>query len=312
MSKRSLPVIILVALLALVAGSCSSAPADESIDAGSTDGAPATLAFSETLTAAAAANSARFEGRYTITGVDGATSGDSDPASAVELAMSGSFDIEAEAMEMTIDLGDFLASGLVGDGFGIPPGFEGFLSEPMKIVVIGTEGWLNWSVLSLFTGQEDAWMALGADEIGTATEDFGLTGGAANPTEVLAALAGADAAVEDLGLETVRDVQTRHWRALVDLASVSAELDPIERAALEAKVGPLTTTEFPLELWVAVDDGLLRRYSIEVPGEAIAADAPSSVGAVELVVDIYDYGTDVGIIAPPPDQVVSGEGLLMP
>ena len=103
-------------------------------------------------------------------------------------------------------------------------------------------------------------------------------------------------------------MQTRHWRALIDLESLSAGLDPIEQAALEEKVGPLSSAEFPMDLWVG-DDGLLRRYAIEMSAEGLASGDPAPVGSVEVVVEVFDYGTDVGITAPSPDQVISGANL---
>lgn len=311
MCKRSVLAVVLVALLAL-AGACSSASTDQTLEAGegavdgdgaSTAAVPGVLAFGEVLTGTASADSARFQGDYTVTGID-----EDDPASVVELMIEGSFEESTESLEVTIDLGDYFASGLAGEEAVMLAGFEGYLSDPVHLVVIGSEGWISWSLLSMLSGQPDAWLALEEDGSGATSDSFGFANQISNPTELLAALAAADAEVEDLGSETVRGVQTRHWRALIDLESLSAGLDPIEQAALEEKVGPLSSAEFPMDLWVG-DDGLLRRYAIEMSAEGLASGDPAPVGSVEVVVEVFDYGADVGITAPSPDQVISGANL---
>jgi hypothetical protein len=312
--KRSALSVVLLALL-VVAGACSSGSTDEAVEAGDTQtdtadseaAVPGSLAFADVVSGTAAADTGRFEGTYTITDIAAG-----EEATAVELTVEGAFDDSTESMDMTMHIGDYMASGLVGEEAAMLAGFEDYLADPLRLITIGDEGWISWSLMSLLTGQPDAWLVLDDDGMGSMSEGFGFTSQASNPTDLLAGLVGAEAKVEDLGVETVRGEETQHLQALVDLATLADGLDPMEQAALEGQVGPLSDSAYPMDLWVGVDDGLIRRYVIEVPAETFAVDEATMIGPVEIVMEVYDYGTDVGITPPPADQVVSGTGLLMP
>lgn len=264
------------------------------------------MMFADAVSGINTTTSARFEGRFLISGVNPEA-----PETPVEMLMTGVFDQANDAMELNIDLTEMFAAGAAGDlSTDIPPGFEDLFAEPMQLITIGGEGWLKWGLLSLFTGQEDAWLSLGADDLGTATEGFGFGGGNMNPTDLLDSLSAANANVEDLGTETVRGVEARHVRALVDVEALAAELDAAEQAELEEQLGDLTNAAYPIELWVGVDDGLLYRYQIDLTGDAlVSADAPPGASAF-VSFEFFDHGVSPGITAPPADQVVDGESIL--
>lgn len=263
------------------------------------------LMFADTLSEAVAYNSARFEGRFSITGADPST-----PDATFEMVMSGAYDVSAESMELTIDLSEMFAAGVAGGGAAeLPPGFDSFFEEPMQLITIGNEGWLKWGLLSLFTGQDDVWMALESDELDSATEDFGFSGAGVNPTDLLDMLAAADADVEDLGTETIRGVETRHWRALLDVESLAADLDASDQAELEQQLGELASAAYPMDLWVGVADGLLYRYEITMAGNAmLSPDAPAGASA-SVSFEFFDHGESVGIAPPPADQIFDGQSL---
>lgn len=225
--------------------------------------------------------------------------------------MNGAYDQAAESMEMSMDLGELFAAGASGAAADdIPPGFEGFFDEPMDFITIGTEGWLRWGILSLLTGQESAWISLESDELGSATESFGFGGGPMNPTDLLDTLAEANADVEDLGTENVRGVETNHLRALIDVQNLANDLDPAEQAELEEQLGDLSNAEYPIDLWVGVDDGLLYRYEVDLQGEAIVTDEASADASVLVSFEFYDHGQSFDISPPAADEIVDGSNLV--
>lgn len=287
-----------------------SSDGDEAMESSDGDvmSAPAdgvALMFADTMSQAAAYNSARFEGRFRITGADPST-----PDATVEMVISGAYDVSAESMELTIDLSELFAAGVAGGGAAeIPPGFDSFFEDPMQLITIGDEGWLKWSLVSLFTGQDDMWLALESDELGSATEDFGFSGAGVNPTDLLDMLAAADADVEDLGTEIVQGVETRHWRALLDVESLAADLDASDQAELEQQLGELASAAYPMDMWVGVTDGLLYRYEISLDGNAmLSPDAPAEASAL-VSFEFFDHGEPIGIAPPPPDQIIDGSSL---
>lgn len=265
------------------------------------------LLFSDALPGAGASTSARFEGTFLMTGVN-----PDAPDTPVEMRMTGAYDQTISAMEMTMDLGDLLAAGAGGGDLAgeIPAGFEGFFEEPMQFITIGTESWLSWGILSLLTGQEGAWLSLEADEVGTATESFGIGSGATNPTDLLDALGDASAEIQELGTETVRGVETRHVLALVDVQELSADLDPAEQAQLEEQLGDLSSVAYPLELWIGVDDGYVYRYQIELEGDALGDPEAPAGASVVMTFEFFDHGVAIDISPPPADLVVDGSALL--
>lgn len=260
-------------------------------------GADAT--FTSAVTSAAAYQTGRFEGVFAMTGVD-----PSAPDATVEMTIFGRYDQEAEAIDVTIDLGTLMSSAMAADP-SVPAGFDDMFSEPLRMVVIGDESWLQWSLLSMFTGQPDAWMAATPEELDSSSLGVGVSSGTMDPTGILSELAGADADITVVGTETVRGVETTHWLATVDVESLAGGLDDEERAELEAQLGTLEGDTVPVELWVGVDDGLLYRYRVTIASSMLDETAGEAVVTFEL----FDHGQPVDIAAPPADQIIDSGAL---
>ncbi|HET8555860.1 MAG TPA: hypothetical protein VFL58_00975 [Gaiellaceae bacterium] len=121
-----------------------------------------------------------------------------------------------------------------------------------------------------------------------------LSGSRLQPADVLSTLETEGASVRKVGSEKVDGTPTTHYRVTVDLAK-----------ALEAKglTSPLlagTAAELPSipeDVWIG-GDGLVRRiklsYGLQHQGRSMR---------MALSMDIYDYGVDVTIAAPPSNQV---------
>ncbi|MGF1596976.1 MAG: hypothetical protein ACFCVK_08580 [Acidimicrobiales bacterium] len=252
--------------------------------------------------------SVRFEARLSAAGETAA-----EGPIAFDVVIDGDLDLANEAMALRIDLSGLGAvMAAAGESSQIPPGFDSYLADPIEVRVAGREGWLRWSLLGMLTGREDAWLALGAEELGGASDQFGLGTVGTDPLGLLVGIGTARAALDEVGPDTVRGVATTHYRSTIDLAAVAAA-DPATRAELEGELGSLDGAVLPVELWID-GDGLVRRYSIELASTGLiesfgAVPTPGESFTATLVVELYDHGADLGIEPPPADEVVDAESM---
>ena len=81
-------------------------------------------------------------------------------------------------------------------------------------------------------------------------------------------------------------------------------MTPAQKKSLDTLKTKFGLTTIPVEVWVD-GDGRVRKLSetIDMSKATGAAAAAAQAGAVNLTMEIYDYGTSVHIDAPPPDQV---------
>lgn len=137
------------------------------------------------------------------------------------------------------------------------------------------------------------WVALDVSKLGKwAGLDLGtlLSGSRLQPGDVLGMLGAEGAKVSKVGSDTVDGTATTHYRVTVDTAK-----------ALQAKglssplLGGIATQipTVPADVWIGTD-GLVHRVGISLSG------APLHLA---MRMDIYDYGTDVTITAPPSSDV---------
>ena len=240
------------------------------------------------------ATSGRFEGTITVAGGD-------DVPDGLELTFTGAFDPANDASEIQMDLGAVALAAAAQEGTDLGP-MAALFEEPMIVRTIGTRSFVSWGLFSLLTGTEDTWLETEADEAGDITSSFGGTGNG-SPVDVLAALEAANAEITELGTDDVRGVSTTHILAVGDLAELDETLTDDERATLERDLGDLQTSEFPMEFWID-DDGLIRRYAIDLSG---LAQSESEFEQAGLVFEFYDYGADISIEMPPADQIISAD-----
>jgi hypothetical protein len=139
-----------------------------------------------------------------------------------------------------------------------------------------------------------------ADLVGTQLES------AADPAGALDALEGLSGAVEEVGSEQVRGEPTTHYRGTLDPA---VALEKMGGALLDAAGPALADVEaLPFEVWID-DDGRLRRFTVtaELPASPQTGGVPvTSTTTLEL----YDFGADVQVEAPPADEVRDGTPIL--
>jgi hypothetical protein len=313
----------LLAALALLISACgdaddSAAPADDTTtttaadtDTETTEGtAPAgdTPAPGETRTLAdialrAEPEPSRFEGTITVVGATGA-----DMEGPVEIRLSGAVDPEADSTQMAMDMAALVSAAMEAEAGGaVPPELADLFTDPFEIITIGETTWLRFPLFTMMLGTEAGqWLEIPEDEAGDLTAGFGLGDQANSPTAFLEQFRDAEVDVEELGTATVRGVETTHYRLLIDVDAVAAQLPPEEQAEMEATFGGQDL--LPVEVWVG-DDGRLYRYRSELT--SAMADDPDVESAV-MEVEFFDYGAEVAIAPPPADQVTRLDDLGAP
>ncbi len=254
-------------------------------------------ALTQAMNQTAAVTSARYEGEMRITGVE-------DPTLAIDeftMGFSGAYTAEG-SFSMIMDLSSLAE--VAGEDLG---GFEDLFGA-MEIRVVDGVGYMSMPLFTMFTGYE--WVQFPEDESGELTEGF--TGGAnpSNPSDFLTAMKDADAEVVEIGRELVRDVETTHYSATVNVAKLTENATPEERAEIEAQIGASGIEELPFDVWIG-DDGILRRYQFAISG----ADMEPAAGGGEfesmvMIMEMFDIGTEVVIEAPPAEDVAPEDALV--
>ena len=120
--------------------------------------------------------------------------------------------------------------------------------------------------------------------------------------------------MEELKTDIVDGVTCRHYRGVIDYAKnieeQIAELDPEEPGyeqfvdILESQIESMQLIETNIEIWVGIDDGLVRQmiYQIQIPPEH--DDGPASSN---MFLKYSDFNMPVNIVAP-----LDSNGKLLP
>lgn len=133
-----------------------------------------------------------------------------------------------------------------------------------------------------------------------------------DPRAVINELRGARGDAEKLGTEAVRGTDTTHYRTTVDLDK-AADASPAgirdDLAEVERQLG---TRQLKVEAWLDADGRLRRlRYTINLADLDEAAPAKGSgTGTVVATLELFDFGADVAVSAPPADQTTDMAELL--
>jgi hypothetical protein len=259
-------------------------------------GSSAALAsLQESMARTGEATKGRMEGTISITGVSDL------PGDSFVMPFSGAFDNDAGNFSFTMDM-SFMASQFGED---IPPEMAGLLGD-MEMRTIGDTSYIRFPFFSLFLGTETEWIATPAEEGLDAASGFG---GASpgNPGDFLETFEDANGTVEELGREEIRGVDTTHYLVVFDMEELLENASPEERAEIEAQ-GPLPIDQLPMDLWIS-DDGLVYKYVIEMDGTTLDVPEDEAFESMVMEFEMYDYGEDIVIEAPPADEVTNMDDL---
>jgi hypothetical protein len=111
--------------------------------------------------------------------------------------------------------------------------------------------------------------------------------------------------VEALGDEDVRGVPTTHYTGVVDLESL-AKKDPALKGTIDQLVAQTGLRSIPVEVWVD-DENFVRRMKQSFEG---ATFGPGMQLDMTMTTELYDFGSDVNVEVPPPDEVVDFSELM--
>lgn len=277
------PLAVLAALAALVPLACSGGGDGGGSGAGP---APATTTASAPVALAATrtreAGSARFSMTSRIEG---------GPAAGT---ITGEGAFAGRRGRMTLDLSDLGAGGA-------------FLEGRMEVVFDGLVFYLRFppAVAAALPGNKP-WLrvdlaALGSQE-GFDFEQL-LQVNQGDPSQTLEYLRAASDDFREVGAETVRGVETTHYRGTVDLEKVAALAPEGARETYRRAIEAAGTSTLPMDVWIDAD-GLLRRMRYEQP-------IPGQEGAsATTTIELYDFGTEVDAEPPPAGAVLDIQDLI--
>lgn len=242
--------------------------------------------------------SARFEASFTFVPEPGSELEFPDAA----IVMEGEFDSTTGNARFLMDFGAFLSAAPTEDLEGMPPEMLDIFAEPLELITVGDTAYMKWGFFNALLGA-DGWVELPADEAGTVTGQFGMGAEATSPTQMLEQLRDANATIEEVGTETIRGVNTTHYRATLNLRELAETLPPDEQAELESQFGDTGIEELPMEIWVG-DDGLVYRYTMEVDASSADTGMPG-LQSMRMEFDMYDYGAEIIVQPPDPSEVTT-------
>jgi hypothetical protein len=215
---------------------------------------------------------------------------------------TGAFDADRHLFAMSLDLSSLLSATMhmpSASPSGTSGGQTSSLGSTANVVATDNVVYLDFPLFARLVGVKTQWMSVPATT-GESTFDV------ADPSAFLDFLHGAGGQVVDMGRENVRGVDTQHLHATVklqdalDSASGPAR-DRLQRAIdqLGKDDSALLDQEMPVDVYID-NDGMVRELVFDFSSPD-TADSTSSKAT--LTVDLSDFGTDVGIQVPPPDQV---------
>ena len=137
------------------------------------------------------------------------------------------------------------------------------------------------------------WVELDVSKLGkSAGVDLGklLSGSQIQPGDLLSMLEAEGARIRNLGSATVGGAATTHYHVTIDTAK-ALESKGLSSPLLAGATAELPTV--PVDAWIG-KNGLLRRIKIA---------ATTAQGRFDMTMDLYDYGTNVTVSAPPSSDV---------
>jgi hypothetical protein len=253
-------------------------------------------------TTSADASSGRFSFEMSL-----AFPGANEPFS---LAGEGAFDRESERASFAVDMSSFATllggffSGFGGSVEGAPD-FDDPAGWQIEVVQDGTVGYVRFPALddrlpegtSWIRAEQGAGSGFEFDELGQFAQS--------DPRDLLASLRAVTSDVEVVGTESLRGVETTHYRALIDPAELAARAPEGDREQTQSLIDEITSQSgvatIPVDVWIDAT-GLVRKLAMSVSAE-------EQDGDVELAFEIWDYNEPVVIELPPADQVADASAV---
>lgn len=104
------------------------------------------------------------------------------------------------------------------------------------------------------------------------------------------------------GRESIRGVPTTKYTATVDAERIPETLPPDQRDTARRGLRLFKEPVLPAQVWID-DDGLIRRLRYDFDFDNLRAPSNGEERMV-MTVDLFGFGTDARVQAPPPEQTV--------
>lgn len=234
---------------------------------------------------------------------------------AIGFSGEGAFDAASGRSAFSVDLSAFMA--LLGGLFGGRASTDGpDLGDPalwrVETVRDGTTTYVKLGALEDRLPAGKSWVKAEDGEVVEAAgfrlrefEQFTQP----DPKKLLEVLEELSGTIEVVGLETLRGVETTHYRATVDAESVaesaSEEHGQDLGAFTDRLVGQTGISEVPIDIWID-GEGLVRKLLLDVEAMQPGASAPSRA---TIGFELWELGEPVEIALPPASQVADASEL---
>jgi len=266
---------------------------DVTVGAGSGTGTAGATAIERASVKTVEVKTAKVSLTVSATGLPGSSG-------AATITADGAIDNVNGRAQLTADLSKAAA--------GLPSIAGGALSAlgdgKLQIVTDGSNAYVKVGTLASIFGatSDQTWVKVSGN--GDASSANSST--VADGTEVLKIL-GQAGDVTTVGTESVRGVDTTHYRGTLDVAAALGQLSADERAKIEGQLSQVgidpKAINFPVDVWIGQDD-LVRRVQVGVDGSQFAGTAAPTGGVnATVTVELYDFGAPVDITIPSADQV---------
>ena len=177
----------------------------------------------------------------------------------------------------------------------------------LRMIMVKGEAYMSSELFSRLPGVSA--LLDGKQWIHVAQSQLGESGGSAgqagqtDPSGTIDALRGVSKDVTTVGKERVRNVDTTHYRADLDLEKAIAKLPAGRRGEVHKLMDQLGPT-VPIDIWLD-DHDLPRRVGLEID-----STVKDKAVHVSETLDFFDYGVHADVQAPPADQVLDMKDLL--
>ena len=247
--------------------------------------------------------SARMVGDIRIVGIE-------DFDGEISFSFEGAFDNRTGDSSFSLDLSSFadvISAQIEAESTGTPEDefgaafLELFLGLFTKFEVrqVGDTVYMNNPMLVSFSGGDTEWIASPADDSDDIASGF-LQDSPTTPADLLNPFRNGNAEVIEIGPELVRGVETTHYQLVYDKESLLESAPAGERAELEEELEQFGD-DLVIDVWM--DDEYLYKIFFDIDGTQIESEEGDSFERMTMTYEIYDYGADIVIEAPPADQV---------
>ncbi|MDQ3661223.1 MAG: hypothetical protein M3454_09240 [Actinomycetota bacterium] len=197
----------------------------------------------------------------------------------------GAFDYSTSKGHMSVDLGKL-------------PVAAGSDSGSVEVVFDDSVIYMKLPGLQESLPTSKAWVRIDVKELQRQSDGASQFNafGQADPSQYLQFLQGAGK-VEELGSETVREVETTRYKAVVDLSEAVKQAPAEMRQSVTEAIKASGSKSVPVNAWID-SEGLLRRVRYSYGGVEQTGGLSSSI-----TVDFYDFGTTVEVRPPSEGQV---------